>query len=176
MFAFLSSQKSFSGDAVLTTTYADDYIVRGQAFQVQKRIALGSAETLYLVFDFSTAIGKTIFTLPIVGSTTAGLVYLDTFIADSYTGGSPITALPINSISSNTSLATIKSGVTPTGSSNLREYSIGIKATNQASGGAPIGGQTPKLFTGSRLVFKFVNQESAANVVTLGFTWYELTF
>ena len=52
MFAFLSSQKSFSGDAVLTTTYADDYIVRGQAFQVQKRIALGNQ-----VFPIAAAIG-----------------------------------------------------------------------------------------------------------------------
>lgn len=176
MFAFLSSQRSFSGDAVLTTTYQDDYITRGNGFQVKKRIALTSGQTLYLEFDISKHAGV-VYSLPIEFSTGGGLVFVDTYNADSSTGGT-VLAVPINvnGLSTKTSDTTIKTGVTVTGTpTNVREYIVGTLSTNQSSGGGPAQEGIPKILNNAKpLYFKIVNQESAAVTLNIGFTFYEL--
>lgn len=177
MFTFLSSQKSFSGDAVLTTDYERDYITRGMAFEVQRRITLTSQQTLYLEFNIALAVGKIVYSLPIKATTPGGNVFLDTYYATSSTGGS-VLMVPnnLNALSANVALTTVKTGVTPSGTaSGLREYSIGSKATNQAAGGGPIGAGYAKVLGNSKpLYFKFVNQESSTVTVDLGFVWYEI--
>lgn len=168
-------QESYSQDAVLTTSYADDYSVRGYAFQVQRRISLGSGATAYWVFDFTdVAAEKLIFTLPIVAQSTEGLVYIDSFIATSYTGGTTETILNPNSLSAVVPQTVVKSGVTPTGSSQLREYIVGSDSSFLSSGGGAISPNTPKIWGKVRLVIKFVNQETSTNVVSFGFNWYEI--
>lgn len=169
------SQWSASQDAILTTSYADDYTVRGYAFQIQRRIALTSEQTLYWVVDFSAvAASKAVFSLPIALQSTAGLVYVDTYAATSYTGGSVETIINPNAGSAIVPQAVVKSGITPTGATLVREYAVGSKSTNQSSGGGAVSGQTPKIWGKVPLVIKMVNQESAENVLTVGFTWYEI--
>lgn len=177
MFAFLSSQKSFSGDAVLTTTYSDDYITRGMAFEVQRRITLTTGQTLYLELNAPLAVGKLIYSLPLRMSSNSGNVFLDTFSADASTGGTLWTPNNLNENSSNTALATFKSAVSaPSGTAVLlREYSVGVVKTNQSGGGGSAPSSAPKLLDKTRpRYFKFVNQETSTVVVDFGFTWYEI--
>lgn len=172
--AKLNSQASISGDGVLTTDYAQDYMVRGKAFQIQRRITLTSQQTLHWVVDFTGLTGKMIFALPVSCRSAGGLVFLDTYIATSYTGGSVETPNKLNGNSATNPLAVVKSGVAPTGSSDLREYSIGTLKTNQSAGGGSGGAEVPKILANAPRIFKFVNQESSAVTIDFGFVWYEL--
>lgn len=88
----LLTMASFSKDAVLTTDYENDYIVRGMAFEVQRRISLTSGQTPYLEFDVTKAVGKLVFSLPFKAISSGGNVFIDTYGADSSTGGLELTA------------------------------------------------------------------------------------
>jgi len=173
----LLTASSFSKDAVLTTDYENDYIVRGMAFEVQRRISLSSGQTLYLEFDITKAVGKMIFSLPFKAISNGGNVFIDTYEADSSTGGTVLmTPNNLNALSSNVALTTVKTGVTPTGTATgLREYSTGSKTTNQAAGGGSAGTGFAKILDNSKpLYFKFVNQETDTVTIDFGFVWYEL--
>lgn len=46
-------QQSYSADGIIMTTYADDYIVRGDAYNVVSRHTLASGASIKLVMDFT---------------------------------------------------------------------------------------------------------------------------
>lgn len=169
------NQLSFSQDAIIATDYAQDYIVRGRAFQIRKRITIPGEETLYMEFDLTKATGP-IFTLPVLCSTAGGAVFLDTYNADSSTGGTALPVLKLNTSSDNLPKITVKSGVTVSGTpENVREYIIGTLSTNQSSGGGLISDETPKVWANDKpLYFKFMNQETGPVVLNVGFVWFEL--
>lgn len=169
-------QLSFSKDAVLTTTYQDDYTTRGNGFQFKKRISLTSLQTLYLEIDISKHKGV-VYSLPLELSTAGGLVFVDTYSADSSTGGSTFaTPLNLNGLSATTANTTVKSGVTVSGTPlNVREYIVGTASTNQSSGGGAIQNEVPKILNNAKpLYLKIENKESAATVLDIGFVWFEL--
>ena len=171
------SQASFTKDAIIATTYADDYITKGNAFQVKKRIALASGQELYLEFNIALAVGKMVYSLPIKLSTGGGLVFVDTYNATSSTGGTTLaTPINLNGLSSAAAQTTVKTGVTVSGTaSNVREYIVGTISTNQSSGGGSAESDTPKILDNSNpLYIKLANQESAIVYVDLGFIWYEI--
>lgn len=169
-------QTSYTKDGLLTTTYADDYVTRGKGFELQRRITLTSGQTLYLEFNIALAVGKLVYSLPIRASTNIGTVFLDTYLADSSTGGTAMSVNNLNGLSSTVPLTTVKTGVTPSGTpTKLREYSIGAAKTNQSSGGGTGSAVFPKVLDNTKpLYFKFVNQETVTVTVDLGFVWYEI--
>lgn len=170
------TQQSFSRDAVLVTTYADDFVSRGQCFQVIKRVALTSSQTRYVVFDLTAHTEKLIYSLPIQFYSSGGEVFIDTYGVDSYTGGTVIPALKVNGLSNIDPLAIIKIDVTPSGTPlNIREYLIGAKSTNQSSGGGRgIDGIPRVLNTAKPIVLKITNQETVNVNVEIGLVWYEI--
>ena len=171
------SQTSYTDDAVLTTTYADDFITKGNGFQIKKRIDLTAGQTIYLEFDITKAVGKTVYSLPLRMSTGGGMVYVDSYNADSSTGGTTLaTPNNLNGKSSTAALTTVKTGVTVTGTAtNVREYVVGILSTKQSSGGGQGGVDVPKILDNSKpLYFKIENTESAAVVLDFEFVWYEI--
>ena len=144
-------QTSFSKDGLLTTTYADDYITRGKAFQVQRRIvAIPTTGTYKVVLDLSAVdSSKMVFILPLVMSATGGPVYMKTYKITTYTGGTIFPATRLNTLASNiiTAQGVVKHGITSTDVSgdDLREYELGAtgnpQQVNRAGGaiGAAIG-------------------------------------
>lgn len=170
-------QLSYSKDAGLVTTYADDYITRGMAFEIQRRITLTTGQVLYLELKLPLAVGKFIYSLPLRLSSNSGNVFLDTYAADAATGGTAWTPINLNENSANVALATFKTGVgVPSGTpSFLREYSTGVIKTNQSGGGGSAPSSAPKILNSARpRYFKFTNQETSTVVVDFGFVWYEI--
>ena len=138
MFAFLSSQKSNAGDAVLTTDYDGDYTVKGNGFLLQKNFAIASGATLLILLDYTTytGTGKSIFLKPAVFSTTHGPVKVTVYRGANYTGGTAVPAYNMNTIIGGESKTTITQG--PTGTvkgTPVQEWLVGSGATNQSSGG-----------------------------------------
>lgn len=151
------------------------YLTRiGSGFQLQKRIELDANETKYFVLTLNSLDEeKTPYGMPIQAGTTNGLVYLDTYSADTYTAGTLLETINLNEILDYTSYASFYEGGTIEGQSYLREYTIGSESTNQTAGGGFITNDQPKILVRRPLVFEFTNQESSANVVTFGYVWYE---
>jgi len=170
-------QDSYSKDAVLTTSYADDYITRGKGFQVQKRVTLSGSQTLYIEFNTALASGLMVYSLPMNITPNQGNVFLDTYNVDSTTGGSVYTVpLNLNALSDNQSVVTIKYGITTSGTiTNLREYSFGAPLTNQSSGGGTTAGDSPKILDNTKpLILKLMNQETETVVLDVNAVWYEI--
>lgn len=65
--ANLSKQSSFSGDAVLTTNYEDDYTVRGNKFHRSEIVTTTQAENFFFLLDMSSVPSEnSIFVLPFI--------------------------------------------------------------------------------------------------------------
>jgi len=88
-------QTSYSGDALLTTGYGDDFTTRGNAFLFETNIIILSGGTAYVLFDYTTfvplpgQIGQ-VFIYPPTFQTTAGPVTIQLYRDTEYTGGTPI--------------------------------------------------------------------------------------
>lgn len=160
---------------MLGTDYAQDYMVRGKAFQFRKRLTIPGSGDLELEFDF-TKYGGIVFSQPIQMRSTGGLVYVDTYQRTSSTGGTAETVINLNETSDNVNATTVKSGVTSTGDKLLiREYTVGTKSTNQASGGGSAGFGVAKILDTSKpRYFYFANQETSDVVLEVEFIWYEI--
>ena len=109
-------------------------------------------------------------------STNLGNVFVDTYNADSSTGGTLLTANNMNGLSAVTPLTTVKTGVSPTGTiTALREYSVGTIKTVQSGGGGSAPQAFPKVLNNLKpLYLKLVNQETSTVTVDLGFVWFEI--
>ena len=141
MQAHLKDQSSFSNDAVLTTTYDDDYTVSGNGFLLQKNFTISAAGTLLLLFDYTTLTGtdKKIFIRPAIFSTTSGPVTVTAYRGTDYSGGTQLHAYNLNTIIGGESKITITQG--PTGSvkgTEVQNWLVGTGSTNQSSGGGSI--------------------------------------
>ena len=61
---YLGQQATFSGDAVLTSTYADDAVVRGNAFIIETVFSLGASATSYIEVNPTALVGKRLVVMP----------------------------------------------------------------------------------------------------------------
>ena len=168
-------QESNSRDAVLSTTYEDNEISKGNCYQIKKRITLASEETLKLCFDFSQT-DKVIYSMPVIKVPNQGNLFTDTYFVDSVADGSTYdTPLNMNANSSNTAETPVKTGVTETGDQQfLREYTDGSPITNQASGGGTFLSDRPKILPNKPLIIYFQNQETEEMVIDFNYNWYEI--
>ena len=170
---------SNSRHGIRATTFADDYAAQGKAFQIQRRITLTTQQTLYLVLDTTALVasGKCLIILPLIMSTNAGSVFVDTYPIESYTGGSEIKFARLNSTIENYAESVFKTGITPTGTpgDELRQYIVGALSTNQNAGGGAIQPDLPKRFpAGSIITAKLVNQETDTVYLDFGLVVYEV--
>lgn len=175
----LNNQLSVSKDGLILTSYRDDYIARGQGFEIHRRLPLTSAQTLYAVFDLSGVdAGKFVFSMPLKARTSIGQVYIDSYLITSYTGGAEIPEVNSNRASSLTAQGALVSGVTPTGSpgNDLRQYIIGQATAPVNEGGGPGSEDGPKIWLPDDLVgVKIVNQENEAIDLELFLQWFEIS-
>jgi hypothetical protein len=175
-------QKSASGDAVLTTGYADDYIIRGYGFNVQRRLAaLAAASVTKLVFD-TTAVTSTslVFTLPLVFAATGGPVLVRTYKITTYTGGTAWDSNKLNYLTTNTITASsvVKYGITSTDTpgTDLREYVLGATGNEQQvnRSGAASATSPIMLQPGTKICVEITNNYGSAIDFVMGLVWYEL--
>ena len=171
---------SNSKKGLISTTFADDYAAQGKAFQIQRRITLTNAQTLYLVLDTTALVssGKSLIILPLIMSTNAGSVFVDTYPITSYTGGSEIKFARLNATIENYAKSVFKTGITPSGTpapDETRQYIVGALSTNQNAGGGAIQPDLPKRFSaGNIITAKLVNQETSTVYLDFGLVIYEV--
>lgn len=172
-------QKSNTGDAVLTTTYADDYITRGNAFQVRRRISLAASTTTKIVLD-TTAVPSTsyIFILPVSVAGTGGPILVDTYGISTYTGGSAIVPAKLNSTSSNVAASLFLTGITSSdvAGNDLRQYIIGATGNpQQVNRSGSSSGAVPYIVApGSKIVMQINNTYTDTNTIAFDVIWYEI--
>jgi hypothetical protein len=141
------SQASYSGDALLTTSYGDDTTARGKAFLLEKSFTIASAGTLHLLFDYTTFTPSSgelgiVYVLPPNIATTAGPVDLFLYRGTDYTGGTPIPFINPNTLAAKTvSETTVTSGPTGSVKGNLSlTYLVGGQSQgNQSASGSSTG-------------------------------------
>lgn len=176
--SIISRILTFSKTGIVTASYSEDSVSKGYGFQIQKRITLTTEQTYYLVLDSTAliALKKRLFILPLLMLTGGGMVFVDTYAIEGYTGGTEVTPLKINGNSDLTPDCIFKKGITPTGDplTDTREYIVGTLSTNQASGGGSIPPDIAKQFpAGSIIVVKLMNQEAATVYLDFGLIFFE---
>ena len=148
----LENRASISKDAWLSTTYADDFIVRGKAFTISKNFTIAVSGVLRILVDYTTFIPAAdelgqIFVFPPVFSTTAGPVTVDVYRDTDYTGGTEAVVFnPNTTVQKTLAGLTLTTGNTTqiTGSVKgdiVLQYLVGLATpgVSGASGGAATG-------------------------------------
>jgi len=158
---------------LVATTFADDAIERGYAFQVHRRVTVPTAGKK-VVFDFS-AVTKQIRTLPLRMRTNEGQVFVDTYAISSYTGGAAIPAALRNTTIASVSETVIKDGITSSdvAGDDVREYIIGTRSAIFNPGGGGADDDNPKKLAPAIIVLDIDNQESSDVVLEINFNWFE---
>ncbi len=171
--ATLGQVLSYSKDGIVVTSYADDHIVRGNCFQIQRIITISDSAPTYIVLDTSAlvALNKRLFIMPLILSTAGGHCKVETYPITSYTGGTEVKFARVNSTVNNFAKSKVYKNVTPVGAvpdDEYREYSIGTKSTKQASGGGLDTPDIAKQFPAGALI--------TAKISTVETTDIELNF
>ena len=166
---------SYQKNALIATTYADDYVFQGKCFGIENFVTISNADTEFdIVFD-TTNVNKDLVALPTKWFTTAGDVNVNLGSCSSYASGTEI--LPTNRNYQGTDSEVIfKYDVTPTayvaGSTNLL---VGSAATNQNSGGGGLEGSLPIILeTGIKYIFRVANNSGAEIKFAFMIYWYEV--
>lgn len=135
-------QCSSSGDAVLATSYADDFTTRGNAFLFEKIITIANGATAYVLWDYNTydpanSAERFVYVFPPYFQTTGGPVTVNLYRGTDYSGGVKFNAYNPNvTVKKLTSETTLSLGPTGTNKGTLTmEYLVG--GTPQGSFSAP---------------------------------------
>lgn len=180
--ANLLKQLSASGDALVSTSYADDGLTRGKAYLFEKNFAIGSGTTLNILFDYTTytpsgtQIGQ-VYVMPPTFSTTVGPVNVNIYRGTDYTGGTEFDAINPNTLVANTtSGTTLRTG--PTGSVKgtlVLEYLIGgASQGNQSASGSSSGLAFFIRDNTSKTLIEIVNNSGSAITFHFGQVFYEI--
>lgn len=173
-----NSIRSFSKDGIVTTSYSDDYIVRGRGFQIARRFTLSTGITKFALDPTGlTAENKQMFILPLSHKVTDGPVYIKTYKVDEYTGGTVVPSIDLNETVEDTAVVVFKQGVSSTGEAgdDLRDYIIGTSGGFLASGGGEERGDISIVNKPDRPYIIEVNNQSGGSVqYRIGIVWFEL--
>lgn len=166
---------SSSKNAILSTDYANDEIVKGNAFQVHRIFEIPSGGKK-LVLDLTNISDDFTFTLPLRLATNEGQCWVNTYKIDSYTRGDIVPVINRNGTSAHTPNGVFKAGVTSTdvAGDDLRQYIVGTLSTNQNSGGGIGGSSNIKIFGKDIIMFDVENKENSTIYLELNFNWYEI--
>jgi hypothetical protein len=168
-------QQSSTGNEVITTDEATNYIFEGRAFSikiVEDNIPEGN--NYYLFTTGTYTIIK-----PISCSVADGPFKLEYRINHNYTGGTPISATNRNLLSTNTPKGTATSGPTGTDTGDVfSEILVGSSSSGGFFGGSTGGGSASDddlliLPKGASVLVNVVNNSGGTTYCGLSVTWYE---
>ena len=87
----LNKQLSVSKDAILMTSYTDNFASMGERFTYRRVLSFGAAEIQNILIDMSAMSEKKEFTLsPIIGSASEDMVEARVYEGTDYTGGTSL--------------------------------------------------------------------------------------
>lgn len=160
---FLNSQLSFSKDALLATNYLDDYIVRGNVFNITLVQAFTAGTPIYFTSEYMGATDISLFLLPIKINPTEGYLILNIYEGSDYTGGTPVESVNRNRLSSKTADVDVNVGATGTTEGTLIQSIVyGVAGTNQsAGGGSDTAFESLILNTSTKYLFELTLSETA---------------
>lgn len=170
----LNNQVSYSKDALVTTSYRDDNIVRGNIFSYGIIVSAVSETPIYYTFDKGDLTEfNALFLLPIVINPTNGYVQLNIYEDTLYSGGTQIYATNRNRNSSITQKGIVRTAPTVTVTKgtllSLSEIS-GVDSTNQNSGGGRAeSADALVLDVAKRYLFEFIPSETGLISITSEF-------
>lgn len=117
--------------AIVSTSYADDGVVKGQAFNLNDVITVPGSTTLYFLLDLSALGSKVAFTMPIFLEAFSEDVCVYIYEGTDYSGGTPLTPYNLNRLSSNTPSMVVTAGATGTVlGTELRHHRIAASNKN----------------------------------------------
>ena len=168
---------SASEDALVQTSYADDFTVRGSAFVLKKNFSIGAGVTVYFLIDYTTftpsvdQLGQ-VYVMPPDFKATDGPVSVKIYRGTNYTAGGTVLHLyNPNTLSAKTeSETTVTQGATGSDKgTSVLEYIIG--GAGKGSGDDGGGSFFIRPNTGKTLI-EVTN--SATGTVT--FNWFQEIF
>ena len=171
-------QQSFSGDGIIATTYSDDYITRGDCYNIVSRQTIASGATVKNVLDLTgVSSSRFIFVLPVSITSSGGYIKADTYAISSYTGGTAKAFVNANSTSNRTAQSVYKYGITSSDAkgADVREYVVG-GGSNPASsrGGAASGANALILNNTKKICFEMTNTTTGSVDVSVALVVYEI--
>lgn len=178
----LPGQLSVSGDALLTTSYADDGITSGKGYIFEKNFTIASGATLNIVYDYTTytpsgtQFGQ-VYVMPPTFSTTAGPVTVSVYRGTDYAGGTEFDAInPNTTVANTTSETTFTYGATGTVKGTLvLDYLVGgASQGNQSASGATSGLAFFIRGTTQKTLFEIVNSSGSSITFHFGQVIYEI--
>ena len=174
----LTETLSFDQDAFKVTSYADDYILRGNGFSVEYTFSVGSGVTAYdVAFDTSGFTRTGLVAYPTMWNMSKGHSIVTLGTCTSYSAGTALTPANRNSAfqASYPSQTVFKYNVSTTGFSAAdTQLLVGTEAGAIATGGGTNEGRFPQWLTpGLIYIFRVNNQ--AGDDITLGtrIYWFE---
>lgn len=176
------AQSSASGDAILTTDYSSDTIVRGQGFSFSQNFTLGIGASLFVLWDFRTFDdlvnqAGVIYILPPFFQTTKGYLEVKVYDGGDYAGGTALRVFNPNALSPRqTPQTTITSGATGSDNGTLFFEMIigGDSQGNQSSAGASKGTDFFVRSNKGKSLVEIINFSAAEIKLNYSETFFEL--
>ena len=174
---------SFSGDAVKTTSYADDSITAGNGFVVEKNINITASSSRYMLIDYSKySITESwqsgrVFIFPPSMNTSLGSIIVEVYRDTTYTTGSVFSSTNPNTLAPKTESGTEWSLDPVAGSVGdlVLEYVVGVEGTNQSSGGGTAQGLSFFIRSNTdKTLVKFTNNENSDAILHYGQLFFEI--
>jgi len=172
-------QDSYSEDAVLTTSYADDYTIRGNHFLINKIETIAKETTkTFLVDQSGITEGNQIILDPFIFSANGADVQINIYEDTDYTGGTPITnIMNISRVSDITPEVVFKAE--PTGSDKgtlIREHiafstGLGVNVTAGIRTGIAITVIDPTV----NYLVEIINADTVNSAISeYNISWFEI--
>jgi len=176
-YSYLNDQSTFSGDAVLTSTYADDAIVQGYGYIVETTFPLGASATAYIEVNPTAMVNQRLTVQPTQWGITASNIEVTLGVANAFSGGTAITFINKNyAFSTSRPAKTIcKINATPTTPIDSQiKFMVGTTVSGAVRGGGNFEGGGIQILNPILIYyFKVVNQTSTAGVVSMSLQIFE---
>lgn len=160
---------SFSQDALLTTDYANDFIVRGFAYNIERSITLAGNSSIN--FLLTPANGKNIIFFPISIEAKDSDVKLSLYEGTNYAGGSILTPYNLNRLSPNAAEVSVRSGAS---GSNLGDLLLErCSFAERKSSGSMIEGHITILDSSKKYLVILENMTATEAKISYSALFYE---
>ena len=174
---YLNQQKTFTGDAVLTSNYYDDAVVAGMGYTLETVFTLASNATVYLEVNPKALSGKRFTVLPTGWGISASYAKVTLGTCASCSGGSTLTFLNRNYyyLTSRPAGTTLRINAVPTTPTDSPiSFIIGTEAAGKELGGGTLQtGGIQILDPTLDYYFKVVNQGDIDALVSVNIKIYE---
>ena len=167
----LLDKLSYSKDAILTTNYANDYIVRGYGFGIEDTAEITAGASAYFLFDPTALVNKSVIFLPIEACTTLEDIEFVIYEDTDYTGGATVTPRNLNRNFSDSLDSVITLGAT--GSDKGTQLKKRVATSDKKAGGRLGEGSLTILDVTKKYLIEIKNLGTGTTTVCYQSLFYE---